>query len=65
MINLSDKVSAILEESITFIIIGTMCLQFLISIYSLIKAFNTLWENIIKYKAKSMIKTHDISSTLG
>lgn len=60
--SVSANVSGIVEATMIYSVIGSMGVQFLVSIYSMILSLKVMWKKIIKYRALSFIK---VSSNAG
>ena len=61
--DISPQTSATIEKSIMFTVIGSMGIQFIVSIYSMFLTLHLMWKKIIKYRALTVIKAHDLIST--
>jgi hypothetical protein len=57
--DISNQLSYILETVIVYIIIGTMVIQFIISLYSLFKSLRKMLRKIIKHRNLDFLRSFD------
>lgn len=56
--SVSASVSGIVEATMIYSVIGSMGVQLLVSIYSLILSLKAMWRKLLKYRASSFISTY-------
>jgi hypothetical protein len=61
--NIGSELSYVLEIICICIVLGCMVIQFIVSVYSVIKAFRRVLRKVLKYRALVFVESYDRTTT--